>query len=77
MELCFRQSFYNYNKRFRLLFYRILLEKESPKIIYLKTGNKTLKELNEYFERNWTSIINAISHSKMVIAYENSIEIVN
>ena len=53
---------------------KFLLSVTSPKIIYFKLGNYSLKQLHFYFASNWTKIENEIHSSKFIIAKENHIE---
>lgn len=55
---------------------KFLLEKKAPKIIQIKLGNCSLKELHRYFERHWLSCIEYISSSNFVILGETKIEVI-
>src|SRR5690554_6729498 len=42
---------------------KFLLEKKAPKIIQIRLGNCSLKELHSYFEKHWTSCKKHIASS--------------
>ena len=54
---------------------RILVVKNSPKIIYFQLGNCSLKQLNDYFELNWSRIISELNNAKLIVAKKSHIEI--
>jgi len=45
----------------------------SPKIVYLKIGNLTLKELHDFFENNWGYIKEMLSTSKFIVVPKSEI----
>lgn len=55
---------------------KFLLEKKSPKVIHIKLGNCSLKELHTYFESHWLSCLEHISNSNFVILEETKIEVI-
>lgn len=56
---------------------RFLFSTTSPKIIYFKLGNCSLKQLHQYFNDNWGKIESEIENSKLIIAKENHIECIS
>lgn len=57
-------------------YHRFLLEETSPKIIHVKLGNCSLKELHFYFETHWLSCIKHIANARFLILSESKIEII-
>ena len=55
---------------------KLLIAEVSPKIIYFKLGNYSLKQLHAYFNLNWVIIEKQICTSKFIIAKEDHIEII-
>lgn len=55
-------------------YYRSLLNQDEVKVIYLRLGNLLLRDLHIYFIKNWDTIISHLDDSKMIIAYQTSIE---
>lgn len=55
-------------------YHRSLLNQDEVKVIYLKLGNLLLRDLHIYFIKNWDTIISHLDDSKMIIAYQTSIE---
>ena len=55
---------------------RSIISTVKPKVVYFQLGNTTLKELHEYFEKNWLLILNSIQSNFLVIAYPDSIQTV-
>ena len=55
-------------------YHRCLLNQDEVKVIYLKLGNLFLRDLHIYFIKNWDTIISHLDDSKMIIAYQTSIE---
>lgn len=47
---------------------KFLLSEIAPKIIYLVIGNLSLKELHNYFNKNWETIYQEIENCKFIIA---------
>lgn len=57
-------------------YHRCLLTEISPKIIHFQFGNYSLRQMHVYFQKNWGTIVSKLSDAKMIIASENSLEIV-
>jgi predicted nuclease of predicted toxin-antitoxin system len=54
-------------------FNKSILSKEKPKIIYFKIGNATLKQMHEYFEKNWNIILRSIESHFLVVCTPTNI----
>ena len=57
-------------------YYRCILSSHSPKIVYFKLGNMTLKELSDYFNSNWEKIISKLFRGNLILAKRHSVEII-
>lgn len=55
-------------------FNQFLISESSPKIIYFQIGNFSLKQLYDYFEKNWKTIQTEIENNSFIIAKDNHIE---
>ena len=55
---------------------RSLIATEKPKVVFFKTGNMKLADLNSYFLKNWGSIQQHIQNNFLVIANVDSIDVV-
>lgn len=53
---------------------KFLLEVKSPKVVYFKIGNFSLKELYNYFLLNWANIETEITTTNFIIASEDYIK---
>jgi predicted nuclease of predicted toxin-antitoxin system len=53
---------------------KFLLSENSPKIIYFLIGNFNLKQLHNYFNKNWIFISNEIVNCKIILVKENHFE---
>lgn len=49
---------------------------QSPKVIYLKLGNQTLKELHAFFEQNWDLIISTLPTARLLLVEKDSITVI-
>ena len=54
---------------------RALVSNTKPKVIYFKLGNIMLADLNEYFKKNWTLILQALDDHFLIVANKESIDI--
>lgn len=55
-------------------FYNLFISSvNKPKVIYLQLGNMKISELHEFFEKNWSDIVNHLSESSMVIVQRDKI----
>ena len=54
---------------------RALVSKTKPKVIYFRLGNIMLADLNEYFEKNWATILRALNDNFLIVANKESIDI--
>jgi predicted nuclease of predicted toxin-antitoxin system len=52
---------------------RFILADTHPKIIYLKIGNSTLKELHQFFTLHWQTITAHLAEADMIMVEENNI----
>jgi predicted nuclease of predicted toxin-antitoxin system len=48
----------------------------SPKVIYFQLGNITLKNLHQYFDKNWDNIISHLDKSNMIYVMKEQIVII-
>jgi predicted nuclease of predicted toxin-antitoxin system len=55
---------------------RSILASKKPKVVFLKLGNTTLKQLHQYFRQNWEVIQEAIQENYLVVATQDSIDII-
>ncbi|WP_309607741.1 DUF5615 family PIN-like protein [Flavobacterium sp.] len=53
---------------------RFLVCEKSPKIVYFQLGNFSLKQLYQYFNKNWDIIESEIEKSRLLVAKDNHIE---
>ena len=49
---------------------------QSPKIVYLKLGNQTLKQLHQFFEQNWELIISTLPTARLLLVEKESITVI-
>jgi predicted nuclease of predicted toxin-antitoxin system len=56
---------------------RFITSTKSPRIIYFKLGNQTLKELHDFFKINWSYILSLLDNSRFIVVTESAIEIIN
>ncbi len=52
---------------------KFLLTEKSPKIVHFQIGNATLKELGNYFEANWFTIIARLVEHDFIIAHKDEV----
>lgn len=57
-------------------YFQCIISKVRPKIIYFQLGNQTLREMHQYFAKNWKSITELLSKSDLILAREKSIQII-
>ena len=57
-------------------YYKCILAKTSPKIVYFQLGNMTLKELSNYFYSNWEAIQSQLLKGSLIIARKYSVDII-
>jgi predicted nuclease of predicted toxin-antitoxin system len=57
-------------------YYRCLTSKNPVKVIQFQFGNLTLKQLHQFFSKNWAIIENKIASSTLLIVEENEIRTV-
>jgi predicted nuclease of predicted toxin-antitoxin system len=57
-------------------FYKARQSIRFPKIIIFRFGNIKLKEMREYFDRNWNSICDLIIENNLLFAWQKEIEII-
>ena len=55
---------------------RFMYSENAPKVIYIRLGNITLKELHLYFEKNWDTIITHLDKTSLVIAKKDCIQVI-
>ena len=56
-------------------YYKCLKNDVNPKIIQLKLGNMTLKQLHEYFTEHWEKIVKQIEHATLIIAEKDKLTV--
>jgi len=54
---------------------RALVSETKPKVIYFRLGNILLADLNEYFKKNWTTILHALDGHFLIVANKENIDI--
>lgn len=52
---------------------KFLITEKSPKIVHFQIGNATLKELENYFEANWFTIIARSVEHDFIIAHKDEV----
>lgn len=55
---------------------RILSTEPPPKVIHVRVGNMTIKELHAFLNRIWPEIVTLVEENKLVNIYSNRIEAV-
>ncbi len=55
-------------------YHRSILAKSRPKVVYFDLGNRTLRQLYEYFTDNWQTIENSLANTDLIVATRNSID---
>jgi predicted nuclease of predicted toxin-antitoxin system len=55
-------------------YHRSILAKLRPKIVYFELGNRTLKQLHEYFTTNWPKIVNSLLNADLIVATRNTVD---
>ena len=55
-------------------YHRSFSSRSKPKIVFFKLGNTTLAQLNQYFEKNWPTIEEALEKHFLVIALPDRID---
>lgn len=56
-------------------YFRHLSSKHLPKVVWLRTGNMTKKELNAFMEKMWDEILQLLQQSSFVTIYEDKTEV--
>ena len=56
---------------------RVLLSTPPPKVIHIRTGNRSMKEFHQIIDKYWKEVLQLIENNKLVTIYENQIEAVN
>jgi len=54
-------------------YYRSIASKQRAKVVHFDIGNMTLKELHQYFEKNWHTINSMLMDYALVVADKESI----
>lgn len=57
-------------------YYKFILSKQCPKVLYFLVGNMTISQLHQYFEINWKNIISKLASGDLLLANQTSIEII-
>ena len=53
---------------------RSIISTIKPKVVYFQIGNTTLKELHDYFSKNWLFILKALENNFLSVVYPDSIQ---
>lgn len=56
---------------------RFITSLKTPKLVYLKLGNQTLKEMHDFFKANWPNILSLLESSRFIIVTKSAIEYIN
>lgn len=53
---------------------RIIFSEPPPKVIHIRIGNMRIKEMYQFFEKNWEEILNHSKNFKLTNVYKDRIE---
>jgi predicted nuclease of predicted toxin-antitoxin system len=53
---------------------RIIFSEPPPKVIHIRIGNLRIKEMHQFFGKNWEEILNHSENFKLTNVYKNRIE---
>ncbi len=53
---------------------RIIVSDPPPKVIHIRIGNMRIKEMFEFFQKNWDNILNHSEKYKLTNVYKDRIE---
>lgn len=56
---------------------KFLTSENAPKIIYVRLGNVSLKQLYNYFENHWETCQKEIQSVRMLILHQDKLEIIS
>ena len=57
-------------------YFMALINEDCPKVVYFQLGNHTIRQLHNYFELHWESIVKQLEMATFIIAKPSKIEIV-